>query len=216
MDVRLPGQRTLAALVLASLALLTLFASPGGTPEVSISDLKQMDGGASVQVVGVIVDAWSTDIGSESLVLTDLESDATVKVVCVSSEVGWRADFRIGDEARAIGELEVTGGRPTIWTSADRVTVLRSSRDVVTLRLLAGVWDLLIDDRFEIRGVVVPTSNGGYRLTDADKATSISMSVNQDDIARYENMAVVVDATLRLDSSMMSLVLEVHSITRAS
>jgi len=216
MDVRLPTQRTLAALVLTSLALLTLFSSSGGMPEVSISDLEQMDGGTSVSVVGVIVDAWSTDSGSESLVLADLESDATVKVVCTSDELGRQADCRIGDEARAIGELEVSGGRPTIWTSGDRITVLRASRDVVTLRLLARSWDLLIDDRFETRGVLVPAPSGGYRLMDPNTASSISISVTPDDIARYEERAVVVDATLRLDSSTMDLVLEVHSISPTS
>src|SRR4030042_2593650 len=98
MDVRIPSQRALAALVLASLALLTLFSSSGGMPEVSISDLKQMDGGTFVSVVGVIVDAWSTDSGSESLVLADLESDATVKVVCASGALGWQTDYRVGGE----------------------------------------------------------------------------------------------------------------------
>ena len=216
MEIRFPSQRVLAALVLASLALLALLSSSGDMPEVSISDLKRMDGGTSVSVVGIIVDAWSTDSGSESLVLADIETNATVKVVCVSDELGWQADYRIGDEARAIGDLEVTGGRPTIWTSGNRITVLRASRDVVTIHLLARAWDLLIDDRFETRGVLVPSSDGGCRLMDAGTGTSIAVSLDQDDIARYEVTPVVVDATLRLDSSTMSLVLEVHSISTTS
>ena len=212
MNVRLPSQRVLAILVLLSLALMTLLSSIGNSPEIGISDLSKLDGGETVVIIGVIVDAWSSDSGSTSLILSDLEAQSTAKVVCASSALNSRQDFHVGDEARAVGELEIAGGRPTIWTTEERVTVLRISRNVITVGSLGQAWELLIADRFETRGVLVPASDGIYRLVDVDSGSSIALRVDQTDVTKYVQRAVVVDATLRQDTRTMNLVLEVHSI----
>ncbi len=212
MRIRVPSQRVLAATATLLLCLLVLFSSSGGPPEVSISELSLMDGGGTVVVVGVIVDLWSSDSGSTSILLADLETSSTVKVVCSLPGIGPPLAPMIGDEIRASGELEITGGRPTVWTTFDRLSIVRMSMDVISVKILGEHWDLLTEDRFEVRGVVLPNTGGEYRLKDLDDAASIVLSLESSDASRFEERIVVVDATLRMDDTMR-LVLDVHSIS---
>lgn len=216
MKAHLPGQRALAALVIASLALLAILGSVSRPPDVAISDLPLIDGGSVISVRGIVVDAWSSDAGSLSVVLADLGDLSTVKVVCVQGPLSAGLQVHIGDEVRVTGELDVAGTRPIIWTTFDDVLLLLPSRDVMTISDLARSWELFLDDRFDIAGILVlDAQSGELRLADPAGESSIAVEMPQGDCARFSEKRVVVDAELRLRPEKMVLVLEVLSLSLA-
>ena len=217
MRVRVPSQNLLAAMTIISLGLLTLCAASGGPPEVAISDLHLIDGGAVVSVKGLTVEAWSSDTSYWTLVIAELEGLSTVKVVCAPGRITTELEAHIGDEVRATGELDTSGGQPILWSSCDDVVTTRESRDALTLGLLASAWALLVNDRFEIRGVLVSGSDAGsYWLTDPEDKKSMAVRFLQHDPSRFVDSRVVVEGVLKLESVTMRLVLDVETIVASS
>ncbi len=213
MAVRLLNQRTLALLVLASLALLSGLSSIGRMPAIAISDLSKVDSGAVVVVVGVVVDQWSSDAGSSSYVLADLDRQASVKVIHTPNRPSAQTEVHIGDEVRVTGEIDLLGGRPTLWASGDGLTLVRSSREVLSVASLVDSWPLLLGDRFEMRGIVQSVyGSRDMLLRDLDGGASILLR-SDEGLSRFADRIVVVDTILLLDSSSMRLVLDVESVS---
>ncbi len=175
--------------------------------------LSSLDDGTPVVVGGVVVESWSSDSGSRSIILADIEAGSTVRVTYMLDASSRDLELHIGDEVCASGQLEVSGGSPVIWSQPSQVLVTKESQEVVTVSLISRAWDLFVDDRFHTRGVLTTTSGDTYRLMDAHGGTSIALVLGLADASRYAQKTVVVDATLRLDSETMSFFLEVHSIS---
>jgi hypothetical protein len=214
MEVRIPSQKALASLVVVLLSLMTALGTVSGPPLVEISDLPGLDGGAVVRVRGIVVDIWGSDAGSLSLVLADLQIRSTVKVVCSQSSFRASAEVRTGDEIAATGQLEITGGRPLIWSSLDDIDLLVRSREALHVEDLASSWDLFIDDRLEVAGILVESQAGGsLRLVDPDGFVSIALLTRQTDCYRYIDRMVLVDAVLDLQPQTMELVLDAFEIS---
>jgi hypothetical protein len=213
----LPEQKVLSFLVMVSLALLTLLGSVTGPPEVAMSDVSKIDGGETIRVRGIVVDAWDSDAGVLSLVLADLDTQSSLKALCTNGIMAAPAAIHIGDEVRVTGEIETTGGRPILWSSRDDVELLRLSREALTLEALAGAWELLVGDRFEVVGILVPAEGGGeFRLMDMGRSLSIAFEPPQADMTRFEERKVIVDVVLRLRPQTMELVLVAYGISLSS
>jgi len=169
-----------------------------------------------VKVRGTVVDAWSSDAGALSLILADLDSKATAKVICAQGGTVLRAEFHVGDVVLATGQLELTGGRPVIWAGQGKLELVTPSRDSLTLEDLGDSWELLVGDRFEVAGVLVMAHpEERVRLVSPDGQASILILIRQTDYSRFLERLVVVDAVLRLDSNSMELVLDAYSISLA-
>ncbi len=212
MDLKRPRQRVISVLVMVSLAMLTLLGSVSEPPEVGLDDISKVGGGETIRARGVVVDAWTSDAGSLSLVLADLGTDSTLRVVCSSGSVGVPVDIHIGDDVRATGELEVTGGRPTLWSARDDIELIRPSREALTLEAIADSWEMLVGDRFEVVGILVRSTNEAFRLMDLGGSVSIALQPPETEMSRFEGRRVLADAVLRLRPETMELILDARGL----
>lgn len=212
MSLRLPREKVLACLAASCLALLAFIGAASEPPEVRIPDLGTLDDGAVVRVRGVATDVWSSDSGSLSLVLADIMTVSTVKVVCSMGRIASPIEVHIGDELSAMGQLEVAGGRPVIWANEDDVRLISLSREVLDLRSLSLSWELFVGDRFEIEGIVI-AGDAGFRLAGSDGASSICLTTYGVDCSRFLDRRVLVDAVLELKPQTMELALDVYEIS---
>ncbi len=199
----------LAAGLLASLVLLSASSVP---PSLTVSELWGLGGDAGVTVEGVLVSLWTYDSGAEVIVLSDPSGPPTARVVC-STGPGPppSAAASVGDLVSASGECVFEDGVPTVFCRYGDVRLLRDSQDVLTLAMLAESWPLFEGDRFAVRGVCEVDSSGAPRLSDPEGGCSFAL-VLDDGVAAAEGEAVV-DCTLAVDRSTMSIVLEAHSVT---
>jgi len=147
-------------------------------------------------------------------VLADLSEGSTVKVLCSQGILRVGADVHVGDEVRTTGQLEITGGRPILWSSSDEVELLGLSRATLKLDDLARAWELLIGDRFEIVGILLSEQRAGpLRLMAPDGTMSIALETTQTDSSRFADRKVLVDGVLQLRPKTMELVFVAYAIS---
>ena len=206
--------RTAAVLAAGLLASMVLLSASSVPPSLTVSELWGLGGDARVTVEGILVSLWTYDSGAEAIVLSDPAGPPTARVVC-SAGPGPppSAAAAMGDLVSASGECVFEDGVPTVFCRYGDVRLLKESQDVLTVGLLAGSWQLFEGDRFAVRGVCQADSSGAPRLMDPEGCCSFAM-VLDDGVAAAEG-EVLVDCTLTVDRSTMSVVLEAHSISPA-
>jgi len=214
MHLRRPRETALSALAALSLAMLTLLAGSGSPPDVDIAEVPGIDGGEEIRILGIVVEAWSSDTGYLSVVVANLNGGCTLKVVCSEGVSSTSPGVRIGDEIRVTGEVGVTGGGPVLWSTLDDIEILRSSCEVLDLDMLVRSWRLLVDDRFEIVGILTLGPDAACAwLTCPDGSVSIALRAPGMDLSRFENRQVRVEAVLRLEPDTMGLALVANAVS---
>lgn len=205
LDARIAS--VLAAGLLSSVVLL---ACSTPSPTVSIEELWTLDEDADLTAVGSLVSLRVFESGSEVIVLADVMSGQTARVVCTygpgsppSSRVS------IGDTVSVHGQCAFEDGAPTVYCRYPDVAVLRQSEEALTVSILSTSWQLFIGDTLCIGGVATVDPALGSRLVDVEGGCSIGLLMG--DLAPVEGHIVVV-ATLLLDDSTMTLQLAVVSI----
>jgi hypothetical protein len=198
----------LAAGLLSSILLLSAASVP---PCLSVSEVWALGGDATLTVSGLVVSLRSYETGSESLVLADPSGSPTVRVIC-SPGPGPppSASASVGDMTAVSGECVFEDGVPVIFCRYGDVRVMAESEEALTVSLLGASWRLFEGDRFSVRGVCSVDPLGAPRLTDPGGGCSFAL-LPDPGVAAVEG-DVIVDCTLVVDRSTMSVVLEAHAV----
>lgn len=211
---RVASPRMVAALLTCSLASITLLAYPAGPPTLSIPQLSAVEDGTEVTVSGILVEHWMYEGGSEGMVLTDPDCRAQVKVVCSGgSSVPPSGYATPGDELEVTGEVSSSRGTPVVYTSSDRVLLLRQSQEVVTVRMLSECWQLFNGDTVEVKGVIIPDHVvGGTRIQDLDGSCSLGLDADSLPLDQFIGCELVVVGTVFFDFDSGTLIVSVEDL----
>ncbi len=206
--------RTIALLLAASLACMTMLSWSSEPPCVEIASLAGLDDGQRVLVRGLLVDLRVNDGGSESAVLADREGSATAWVFVSKGIAPQPSSYaNIGDEIRVSGSLAMSRSGASLYSDSDSVALMAKSEEVLTVISLASHWELFLDDEVHVRGVLVQTAaHEGPRLFDALKECSIVVKSASPIDDSLLGRSVVVSGTLLLDESSMKVILEADAI----
>lgn len=211
-DMRVIDDRLASVLAVGFLSSLVLLSSSAAPPSLTVAELWGLGGDSALTVSGVLVSLRSYESGSEVLVISDEGGSPTVRVVCTTGPGPSPGEISsIGDLLSVSGECVFEDGVPSVFCRYGDVRLLRRCQDVLTVSLLSASWQLFEGDRVSVRGVCGVDPHGALRLADADGGCSIAMLLDQG-VAPVCG-EVVADCTLVLDTSTVSLVLEVHSLT---
>jgi len=209
-------RESVMALAFASvLSVMILLSSCSSPPAVPLSRLSSVDEGTEIRALGLLVDLWVRDDGSERLVLAEPQARAMLTVICSPGVREQPSAYaRIGDQLEVTGELFHARSTPTIYVRSDDVRMLRPSESVLTVGILASDWRLFEGDEMRIRGFLQKDwLTGGYRLFDSSKEHGIALEYGGEDIAPLLGHEVLIEGVLRFDTSSMSLVIIIHSIS---
>jgi hypothetical protein len=214
----LKNTRVVASLLALSLASLIVLGSMGVDPTVPISRLPTVESGIVVSVFGILTDLWIHDSGAESLVVTDSECEAVVRVVCSCGILPMPSEYSsIGDELRVTGEISNDRLPPTIFAISNDIHLEQSSEKILTMALLASHWQLFEGDFVDVEGVLVADISGaGIRLVDRDGGGSVRVTCQNLDIAHLNGKLVTVSGTFKLDSSTMAFLIDARDIRIAA
>lgn len=217
MNHRVLDVRFLAVVACCLVSSMVMLSSAASPPVVAISQLPQLETGTTVTVIGVLVDQWLRDDGSVSLVIADVSDGATTRIIYGASEsLGVGAAIGLGDEIMATGEVSSSKRPPTIFADDDEVVLLRKAEHVLSVSTISSNWILFVNDRFDVRGVIIEGSSWGeFRLLDTSASCSLALA-SHDSLSRFAGAEVVVNGYLNLDRNAMCLVLSVESISLAS
>lgn len=202
----------LLACLLSSMVMLGSSSSP---PEVTISQIPQLEDGMKVRISGIMVDLWRYESGTESLVLAEPGCGLTVKVVSSLASRPQPSKYAdIGDELLVSGELSKSGQAPTIFARSDGISVAKESEDVLTIDLLAENWMLFDGDCIRVKGLLdYDGLNMNLRLFSFDTSTSLTLTMGGLDAEAFIGSRTVVTGVLRFDPRTMSIVLLVKSVS---
>ncbi len=209
--------RVIAGLLSALLASMILLASASSTPSVRISEITLLDDGQDAFTSGVLVDIKVFDGGSEALLLTD---DADGSVLRVISSPGIKQQpsgyLDIGDEVRVLGEVSNSRVLSIMYSSSDRIDLIRASENVLTVEILSRSWLLFQGDELRISGVLATyATSETLRLFDPDMDHSISLRNDGQDLSHLAMKIVTVEGFLRFDSNSMDFYIDAVSISIA-
>jgi hypothetical protein len=193
---------------------MVMLGSRASPPEVAVSQVPDIEDGMRVQVVGLLVDLYVYDSGTESLILADVSHKFTVKVIISPATRPQPSRYAdVGDELRVLGEVSKSGEAPLVFARSDGVSVLRESEDVLTVDLLRTNWLLFEGDSIRLRGVLDYDALGGsLRLYDLAMNSSLALVPGKIDEMHLLGSRVVVTGILRLDPRLLSLNLLLSSI----
>lgn len=205
--------RTIAfaeALLLGTVAVLS---ASSGPPVVMIQSVPSIEEGTVVRVSGHVVDIWSWDDGTENIVLADLGSGATLRVVCRAGAGQPPSESpSVGDLVLVTGEVARSGVQTLLIVGGDGPELVSRSADALTLGDLARNWRLFEGDDIGIKGLLVSDIDGNYVLSDLDLTRSLRLSGSTTGLARLAGHAVVVTGVIVVEESTMSLEFRVDSI----
>jgi len=206
----------LIAIVFACLLSAMLMLSDGSTPpNVPISQLKSIESGSVVSIVGLVISKWCSDSGAYSLVLMDPIDGSRAKVVC--SEGSSRqplAILSIGDEVCALGEVLQGATSPTVFAARMGISLLRESEVVLDVQIVCQNWNAFENDRINLTGTLEPGNEDvSAYLVDEKNDISIPVLKTQQSPPLQFDKQVRLDCTLVLDSSHMRFVLLVWYCT---
>lgn len=199
----------IAAILACILGSIMLLGSSAEPPLVSIASLSNLEDGAVVRVVGVLVAYKRYDSGAESLTLADLGDGAVTRVV---SSPGIRpqpsAFVDIGDEVLVKGEVSINGSSAVVFAMSDDVSISRASELVLTVEALSKNWLLFEGDIVRVRGIIELTGEGaGMRLRDLSAGCSITILQQSADLGPFVGVAGTVTAEVRYDYWLSMLLL---------
>lgn len=217
MRISMVDTRVIAALLSALLCAMVLLASASAAPCVRISEVPLLDDGQDAFTSGILVDILVFDSGTESLLLTDEADGAVLKVICMPGIRPRPSSYvDIGDEIRVLGEVSNTRVMSIMYSSSDRITLMRTSECVLTVEVLSRNWLLFEGDEFRICGLLAAgTAAGTLRLFDSDTDHSIAVRSPGQDVSRLMSKQVTVHGILRFDSESMILFIDAGSISVA-
>lgn len=209
--------RMLSAFLLVLLGAMVLLASASSTPSVRISEVSLLDDGQEAITYGVLVDIRVFDSGTEVLLLSDDRNGAVLEVI---SSPGTRPQpstyLAIGDEIRVLGEVSNSRVLSLMYSSSDRIHLMRASENVLTVEMLSSNWLLFQGDEFHICGLLAAdASNETLRLFDSDMDHSISLRSDGQDVSRLMSKKVMVEGVLMFDSNSMGFYIDAGSISIA-
>lgn len=209
--MRMLDEHMVAILAVGLLSSTVLLAAGSFPPSLTVSELWALNEDSSLTVSGILVSLRTHESGSETLVISDLSGEPTVKVVCGQGPGPPPSDlFVIGDLLEVSGRCVFESGTPVVYCQYGDVRVLLPSEEVLTVGLLSVAWHLFEWDRITVRGVSVQDASGGLRLHDAGGTCSIQMVLGSTVVPVEGD--VVVEGTLHLDATTMAIVLEVSRL----
>ncbi len=207
-------QRTIAVVLVSLLSSLVLLGSDAEPPLVAISEVQRLEDGMSVQLSGLLVDDWTYESGSESMVLADPAGVATVEVITVPGARPQPSQYaNIGDELLVAGKLSKSGQACTVFAKSDGITVLRTSDEVLTVDVLMRTWRLFEGDCVRIRGVLGSDGlQGSVRLFSSERNCSIALDPGGLAVDGLIGTDVLVSALVRFDFRISALTLLARSV----
>lgn len=207
-------QRTIALLLACLLGSIVMLGSEADPPVVSISQVPGLEDGMRVEVIGILVDLWTYDSGTESLILAEPNGPSTLKIVSSPARRPQPSRYAdLGDELSVLGELSKSDQLPLMFTTSDEVHVSRESEDVLTVDMLKSSWRLFEGDHIRLRGVLSYDGLGEtLRLFNLERNCSLALAPGQIDAAAMVGSRVIVTGTLQFDLRLLSLRLLVSSI----
>jgi hypothetical protein len=217
MRIGAPDLRLVTGLLSVLLCVMVFFASASSTPSVSVSEAQLLDDGQYVRTSGVLVDLIVYDGGAEALIIADVEDGAVLKVISspgISPQPSRYA--RIGDEVRALGEVFNSKSSSIIYSDSDRINLMRTSEEVLTMEVLSRYWILFQGDEIRIYGFfVADSSRQTFRLSNPDMSCSIALRVSGISTWKFVSENVSVRGIMEFDASSMEFYIDAESITLA-
>lgn len=214
----MPGLRahrnTIAVACFTSISLVVLATSGSPIPMVPLSKLGVVDDGTTVCIVGLVADLWSWDDGTENILLVEICSVCTVRVVCSRAVRPLPGSYvHLGDEIEVVGEVFGTHSSRKIYSDSDRVALLRQCKSVLTVDALSECWTLFEDDEIEVRGILLRGANGiGFALRGLSSEGTVALEASAATDPSLLGREVVAAGYLRFEESSMAVVLHADSI----
>jgi hypothetical protein len=195
-----------------SLGAIVLMATTAPVPTVPLSQLGTLEDGTEVRVEGVLTASVSYESGWSTLTVTDLWDGSSARLLMSpSTPLPQALAPSIGDLVSATGEFSRDETGPVLFCTWCHLTTLARSRCVLDIGLLCENWQHFLGDRFEVGGDLRP----GPVLSDLSGGSALPLDLG-DDVPEPPPGFCVVDATLLMDPSTMSLTLRVWSMSPAS
>jgi hypothetical protein len=206
----------LIAIVFACLLSAMLMLSCRSTPpSVPISQLKSLESGSVISIVGLVISKWCPDSGAYTLVLMDPIDGSRAKVV--SSEGSSKqplSTLSIGDEVCVLGEVSQGPTSPTVFAARMGISLLRESEAVLDVQIVCQNWNAFENDRINLTGTLEPGNEdvSAYLVDEKNDVTLPVFKTQQSPPLQFDK-EVRLDCTLVLDSSRMRFILLVWCCT---
>ncbi len=201
------ARRSLPLAVALSLSTVVLMSSPSSIPTVQLSQMDCIGDGATVRVQGVLTASQPYESGWCALTVTDLGGHSSARVLVAPAPQAPVGSPSIGDLLSVTGETSTGDTGPVLFCQWDAISVLASSRCVLTVALVCENWEHFLDDRFEVAGELWD----GRVLRDLSGV--YALAIEFDDCPQVPPPGrCVVDATLLMSYSGMTLTLKAWAV----
>ena len=199
-----------AFLLACLMSSIVLLSSTQGPPYLAISKVAELEDGVEVTTRGILAELRVWDGGTESMLLLEPGTGATIRVVSAPALQAQPSIYAsIGDELQATGELKTSESPPIMFANSGDIALLRVSEVILTVTVVCENWLLFRNDRITLCGILVSEPDSGdLRLTDSNHKHSISLDADGQAIGTMVGRYVVVDGCFALDTSSMSFRIE--------
>ena len=206
--------KTVAFFLVGLLSSLVLLGSSSEPPIVHIYDISSLEGGTIVEFIGLLVELRVYDSGTERLVIADAEDGCTIRVVCSDGICPQPSSYAsIGDELKVIGKISSSDDGALVFTNSDRITMMRGSETVLSVRTVTSNWVLFEGDTIRINGVLETDGfDSSPRLVECSGGFSIAVGSCQVGLDGLIGQSVIVTARLDFNYRTGSLVLAVFYV----
>ena len=161
---------------------------------------------------GVAVDLWIRGSGETSVRIADLASGASAKILILSGVAPGDPSLAVGDELAVVGRFSNSFGTPCIFSDQNDICVTRQAKDVLSVGLLVDNWMLFLNDRIQVKGILLSDAWGDPVLRDTLSDARISVSGEYAAPSPDGIVIVEVSGRLTLDDSNSELVLFLEQV----